>query len=326
MGSLFTSSSDLRLLFRDGGKALVKLILLAGIVVLISVGIVKMAPPANDYFGALKMKHERLESLQSPKIIVIGGSNGAFGIDSKMLEDSLGLPVVNMAIHADLSYQFMANEIMRHIGEGDLVIAIPEYPVAINAKSRLNSAVLGALAAYPEAQQYFPNLGEEASRKMLAFVVRQAFYRIFYNEVPKVYRSDGFNEYGDLISHLEIESAGFDYDTAQFKKISLEEFDAVHGSLSRAVAVEKAHLFLSLPSIMESKYGRDISYRVNAEMKKKGIPVISAPKDYLFPREYFFDSNYHLNKKGREERTKRLIKDVKKQLKEIEAFKSSGVQ
>lgn len=303
---------------------MLKFAVLAGIIALISVGIVRFAPPANDYFGALKMKHERLEQLQSPKIIVIGGSNGAFGIDSKMLEDTFGLPVVNMAIHADLSYEFMTNEIMGHIGEDDMVISIPEYPVAINAKSRLNSAVLGSLAAYPEARQYYPNLGGEASRKMLAFVVRQAFYRIFYNEVPKVYRSNGFNEYGDLISHLEIESGGFDYDTAQFKEINLAEFEAVHGGLSRAVAVEKAYLFLSLPSIMESKYGRDISFRVNAKMKEAGIEMISDPEDYLFPREYFFDSNYHLNKMGREVRTQRLIRDVKRKLEEIEAFNAKS--
>ena len=41
------------------------------------------------------------------------------------------------------------------------------------------------------------------------------------------------------------------------------------------------------------------------------FPVISDWKDYVFPIEYFADTNYHLNNKGREMRTLQLIEDIR---------------
>ncbi len=39
--------------------------------------------------------------------------------------------------------------------------------------------------------------------------------------------------------------------------------------------------------------------------------VISDCMDYIYPQEYFYDTNYHLNDKGKEIRTMQLIEDVK---------------
>ncbi|HPG73671.1 MAG TPA: hypothetical protein PLM49_05215, partial [Bacteroidales bacterium] len=61
--------------------------------------------------AAIIDKHKRIDSIKSPKIIFAGGSNLPFGIDSKMIQDSLHTPVVNLGLHAGLGLDFMLNEL-----------------------------------------------------------------------------------------------------------------------------------------------------------------------------------------------------------------------
>ena len=53
----------------------------------------------NGYCASLIDKVNRLKSINEPKIVLLGNSNLAFGIDSKMLEESMNMPVVNMGLH-----------------------------------------------------------------------------------------------------------------------------------------------------------------------------------------------------------------------------------
>ena len=52
----------------------------------------------DSYLAAILEKDRLIRNTPSPKIILVGGSNLAFGIDSKAIEDSLGLHVVNMGL------------------------------------------------------------------------------------------------------------------------------------------------------------------------------------------------------------------------------------
>ena len=42
------------------------------------------------------------------------------------------------------------------------------------------------------------------------------------------------------------------------------------------------------------------------------IEILNRVSDFVFPDSLFFDTVYHLNKKGREIRTKKLIEIIKK--------------
>src|SRR5262245_56977492 len=63
----------------------------------------------NDYMAAMIDKSERLAHLASPRIVVIGGSNSAFGLDGEELEKAFHRPVVNMSMHGGLGFEFMVN-------------------------------------------------------------------------------------------------------------------------------------------------------------------------------------------------------------------------
>ena len=55
-----------------------------------------------DYWidNAYKYKDHRAKSIQAKKIIIIGGSNALFGINSNIIEHVTGYPGVNLETHA----------------------------------------------------------------------------------------------------------------------------------------------------------------------------------------------------------------------------------
>ena len=81
----------------------------------------------NDYILADLEKYNRLATILSPKLVLVGGSATAFGIDSSRLEKSLGMPVVNMSLHAAVGLKFMLYDVVERIANGDIVIVMPEY-------------------------------------------------------------------------------------------------------------------------------------------------------------------------------------------------------
>ena len=65
-------------------------------------------PQFSKLFTAeLYDKVERLDSIKEPKIVIVSGSSAAFGLDSKLLEDTLGMPVVNFGLYASIGTKAM---------------------------------------------------------------------------------------------------------------------------------------------------------------------------------------------------------------------------
>ena len=76
----------------------------------------------NNYQAALIDKNERLCSIDGPKIVLVGNSNLAFGIDSRALEEAFGMPVVNMGMHGGLGNAFNEQAAVQNVCKGDIVI------------------------------------------------------------------------------------------------------------------------------------------------------------------------------------------------------------
>ena len=93
----------------------------------VTVGAMALATPAqfdNTFLGELSCKIERLESIDQPKIIVVGGSSVAFGLRSDIMEQQLGMPVVNFGLYASLGTKLMVDLSKANIGEGDIFFSV----------------------------------------------------------------------------------------------------------------------------------------------------------------------------------------------------------
>ena len=89
----------------------------------ILLGMLFLVPPqySNVFVGALDEKFERLTSIDEDKIIVVGGSSVAFGLDSELMEKYTGMPVVNFGLYAALGTKVMLDLSRPGIKEGDIV-------------------------------------------------------------------------------------------------------------------------------------------------------------------------------------------------------------
>lgn len=77
---------------------------------------------AQGYNASLLDKVDRLESIEGPKIVLVGNSNLPFGINSRMIEESMKMPVVDMGLHGGLGNAFQEEMAKYNVVPGDIYV------------------------------------------------------------------------------------------------------------------------------------------------------------------------------------------------------------
>ncbi len=292
-----------------------KSLALFGLVLFFSVHIIMPALP-NGYMAAFIDKLERANSISSSKIILMGGSSVAFGIRSDMLEKSLEMPVVNMGLHAGLGQTFCMDLAKKVICEGDIIIIMPE------AYDYIDGVVDGTLAwlildnDLTLLADVRPTDYKSLIEGFPAYLKRACMY--WTKETgKKVDARKDYNEYGDNISGREagnIMEGG--YISSEFFRVAVNnELMAYYNNYSQYVQGQGAIMVMASMPIIEPLVA---GHEDEAELRQEKVeelaefPVISEWEDYVYPVEYFYDTNYHLNGVGSLLRTQQLIDDIKR--------------
>ena len=276
----------------------------------------------NTFLAGLSPKYERLYSVDEPKIIVVGGSNVAFGLDSQRMEKQLGMPCVNFGLYADLGTKAMLDLSLDAVKDGDIVIICPEtdaqtYSLHFDARNMWQAAesdfsmiarlpsddIMKVLAAFPD---YYRN--------------KKQFFSTGTTPDPEgVYRADSFNEYGDIVYERKYNTMLSFADENKLVALSPElmtdEFAAYLNDYAGKAEKKGASVYFSFPPIniaglADGTTEEDIYVFYTAVAEKLDFEVISNINDYILDGEYFFDTNYHLNDTGVEYRTSLLSGDI----------------
>lgn len=269
-----------------------------------------------DYHGAVAAKEERLSNLSSPKVVIIGGSNATFGIDSEALEHALCAPVVNMSIHANLGVEFMVNEVKSELGPGDLVIASFEYS-AFREAVRDNEVHVLTVDRAPDAIQALPWYRRPRVLINVAILRLQAAWNKLLGRrkgegQEAVYRADGFNERGDLVAHHGLPQRGpTKQQHVEYKEPTFgDDFLPLANELLDSAATHQAQVVFIWPSVARSSRRPDVEAVVADRMSRAGHGMLGEPASYVFPDTAFHDTHYHLRATGRKLRTEQLIRDL----------------
>ena len=162
-------------------------------------------------------KERLLKEAPSPRLVLVGGSGLAFGIDSPTLEQALGgrYSVVNMGLHAGLGLDFMLNEALDGLREGDVVVLSPEYDIVWRDEpNHLDIAEVLRFAPsagrYVERRHWWPTL-RSAVLVQPPVMVHDIAVNALRNVAPGlgsggVYYRSAFNSYGDNRSGSQLES------------------------------------------------------------------------------------------------------------------------
>ena len=87
------------------------------------------APVQAEYwlYESTIVKHNLIAAIKEPKLVVLGGSNALWGIDSTLIEHTLGIPTINLALHAGLPYKYLFQEAQQYLQPHDHVLLAIEY-------------------------------------------------------------------------------------------------------------------------------------------------------------------------------------------------------
>lgn len=279
----------------------------------------------------------------SPKIIILSGSNALFGINSSIVSDRTGYPVVNLSGHAGLDLNFLYIKLKKHIRDGDIVVMPLEFGYYQQSKISdwfANNIMAWGKSHYLDQLDYF-NLFE-----FITSVPKARIYEGVLNlskKSPFLEKSKAVERLQSLLQNDAMAWRGYSYNSLN------EHGDVISGdqTTKRILAMSKRgfhyyggwdisprfiKLFQKIQALVENTNGKliltwsvmmknplfDLSkpqpqkrlIKIQQNLAKHAITISCDPQDFQFPPEFFFDTQYHLNKTGTEIRSKKLAECI----------------
>lgn len=326
------SRSALALLLKGGA-------LLAAVAAVIF-ALVAFIPDETDILLVSRAKNARLAALPSPKIVLIGGSNLAYGADSLTIEETTSCPVVNMGLNGFLGARFLLSEPVEHLESGDLAVIAFEYDTFFSPADGRPDSLFGVAKARTEALelmtwkqrlqvlQLAPYIAQAKVLRLLGEAERIVLNGLSGREIrPADYPSSeeeqfvaaietlaGFNDRGDLTSHLDVDYPyinfdGLDLTPENFDPATVDlVIDFVRRMEARGVRVLVSFTPTARDYYEANRWGVDEVHRRLVEAVPDAMP--RPPEDFLFDRGDFFDTVYHLRREPRAERSRMLADDI----------------
>ncbi|MFR9640862.1 MAG: hypothetical protein SNH41_02020 [Rikenellaceae bacterium] len=267
---------------------------------------------------------DKLKEKESSRIILVGGSNVALGVNSELIEEEFGRLIINTAVSAALGLEYQINSIKRHLKDGDIVIVSPEYhqfygDLYGNAYGMLmfsginySKIIYDLPSHYLWYMRILPSCICDTYKRMCQYANKKVA------EDRGAYVRSALNKYGDCILNREENKIYNGVDG----RLNIEDFDhrAVRflTEFSQSCIDSNIELVLLPPVYQESSYikNEDAINLVDIALKDADIPFYSSPQKYCFDDSLFYDSPYHLNDKGIPIRTRYIIDDIRHLIKD----------
>lgn len=272
-----------------------------------------------SYGRGFKPKFSKLQSIQSNKIVIVGGSNVNFGIDSDIMEVSLGIPVVNMGLHAGLNTFNIINPIRPYLKNGDVLVISREF----------NEKLYGASVEVSNYFEFMPLLAKwevyknfDAISPILKCHVQNSQKNILdFDFTPQntfkqsVYSTKAFKNDNVYKNIIDFEMPKSVYNKFKLKKLNPPnnpEIFQYYQDLKKDLNDRGVKVYFSMPAIVKNYFStEEITTYYKTLSHKTGIELLSQ-NTFEFPIEKLSNSMYHLNANGRKERSLKVSNDLAK--------------
>ncbi|HAC62955.1 MAG TPA: hypothetical protein DCF68_05320 [Cyanothece sp. UBA12306] len=259
----------------------------------------------------------------SPRLIILGGSGAHYSINSEVLEQKLGISVLNMGLDGPVGLNVILPSILKVVRPGDIVLLIPEDLILLDDDGLLErSASFGIATGQPG----------------LGGIPVKMFVESFWLQGVATLRSltkstVDLLEQGRIVAYYSepLTSRGdptADKDrTSEWWEMSITNTISPHAikritQFRQEVEDKNATLVLSLPWIYASKDSKNINNVQDISRKLGKIaPLVYDETDYNLKSDssLFADTHYHLTLEARIIRSQQLAKQLKPVLKNLEA-------
>ena len=284
----------------------------------------------ESYYAQLPELYQKLKETEGKKIIIVGGSNIAFGVDSAQMEATLrecgfDYTVCNFGLYAAVGTSAMLELSRDFIGEGDLVV------LAIEPTSETFSTYFGATAMLKCAEsdaEMLLHLNESQQSNLvgnyLSYLQERAEIQRtgMLPQVEGVYAKSSFDENGDMRydrpgnamilgydSGSPIDLGAITYEPAFTEQVN----DYIAAATEKGASVYMSFSPMNRGAIADASEETVYSFFTGLQ-NQFHCPIISNPHNYIMDSGWFYDSNFHMNTAGMAVRTYQLTCDLLNQL------------
>lgn len=262
---------------------------------------------------------EKLEIAQNTsgnhRLLITGGSGAHYTVNSQVIEQGLGIPVVNLGLDGPVGLDVILPSMLEQVRSGDIVLLIPEYLILLDEdgygdrSSQFGIAIgkpgLGGVPTKLIAQDWIM-LGVPSLRGVVKSGVD-----LFTLGKMTGYYSDPISDRGDPTVVKQREQ--------EWWQLGIEKPISPHAAARIAqfrqeVEARGGTLVLSLPWIYGSTDQKTVkNVRKTAEVLAQIAPLIYEPDSLNIKTDssLFADTHYHLVPQGREVRGEEIVQQLK---------------
>ncbi len=299
---------------------ILKLVFLTIAVLIFSLFFIRDRVAQSSILAALPDKHQLLDTIKYPKIMVLGGSNVSFGLDSKVIGSQLNIPILNMGIHAGIGLEYIVNDIKPYVKKGDLIVLIPEYEHFYTDDFYGDMELVQMVFEIEPASKKLLNTNQwlHLIKYLPTYSAKKIknFVPSLFNEktgIIDIYHRKSFNTYGDAFLHWTLPNQNYLH-APKSNHIENVNKEVIVFLKEFKLFTEKqgARLLIFPPVIDETSFNNKINIitKIAKELKNNDIAFECEPRSFCYNDSLFFNSYYHLNKLGVDKRTLQLLKDL----------------
>jgi hypothetical protein len=285
--------------------------------------------------SAIEKKRGAANSIDRPKIVLLGGSATLFGVKASVLERELRIPVINGSLHAGLGMAYILREGRNLLKPGDTVVLFPEYELyGFGEKNRRDWAAITYLDfILSRDPNYYKSLSWHDQIEIgLMTPISRLFDGIKGRWTPVVlsvesqynpYRSDALDSRGDMTGHRAEFRAAHSEDRDRrvcevlCRGLNLdEEGFSLLKDFHQWAAKNRVRVLAGFPNMVHRmEYDNTVTDGVELNIRSffedMGVQVIGNVRAALLPQEDFFDTIYHPTEEASVHRSERLAMQMR---------------
>ena len=270
---------------------------------------------------SFSIRYNHAELIKEPKILINAGSNGLFKFSAEQISHQIGIPTVNLSKYASLVIPYKLLQCIPLVNEGDIILLPSEYYCYGDTKA-LNSDVVMEVK-YTNPRWFLTNPYKALEGMFHIGLVDLAMENVM--DILLWNRPSGSNsnltKFGDMkdpphpgnqtpaiLAMLEekLETSPQPHSFSKYAREVLTKFITECHQRKATVVLTYPGTFY-YKSYQETAF-QDFIVEIGDFARDLGVPVIGTPEDFLFSdKGLFWDSQYHLNHRGRAIATKRMI-------------------
>lgn len=300
---------------------LILIFLLAIPVSLVIVGFCLPAQYGNTYYGVLPKMYSKLKHTEGKKIIVVGNSAVAFGLDSELVEEEIdGYSVCPFGLYGAIGTKTMMDLSRVNISKGDIVVLAPEIASQSLSMYFNSEYVWNAVDGDFSMLKYVKNRSEMVGG-FAGYVGRKfGYYKGSAPNPTDVYALSSFDDNCKMIYFRPYNQLPLGYDATSRIAFDTDVFSTAFADYineyNKFVSKRGATLYygftpVNAMSIALGTTEEDIDAFYNYIDELLDCEILGNPNEYIFDKDWFYDSNVHVNTAGATMYTRQLVKDLK---------------